>query len=198
MTQYLRTFLAIELPTSVKNKIIDHIQSYRELSRSSIKWVDPENLHITLKFMGEFDRSHVTNLHDLLIDRLKGVLVFKIHIDHMGAFPNLHTPKVIWLGIDHLENLRLIFRDIEDCIVRLGYKADDRPFSPHLTIGRIRRDLSSAEIKNIGQRLSNSDTSFQAEFPVESVVFFKSELTREGPLYSKLFEVHLGKSSSLC
>ena len=198
MTQYLRTFLAIELPDSIKKEILYYIQSYRDLAKSMIKWVNRENLHITLKFLGEFDQSHVQHLNFKLIDHLKSIPIFKIHIDRMGAFPNLHKPKVIWLGLDYPENFDQIYRHIEDSVVRLGYEADDKSFSPHLTLGRVRRDLSISEIKDIGQIMTSANLSFQAEFIAERVTFFQSELTREGPIYTKLFEVNLASSPSLC
>ncbi len=198
MTQYLRTFLAIELPDSTKKNIIDHIHHYRDLSKSMIRWVNRENLHITMKFLGKFDQTHVHRLKNLLTNSLKAIPVFKIHIDRMGAFPNLHTPKVVWMGFDYPENLDLIYRHIEDSIQTLGYEADDRPFSPHLTLGRVRRDLSHSEIKNTGQIMTSAELNFQSEFTAEKITFFQSELTREGPIYSKLFEINLVSNPSLC
>lgn len=198
MTQYLRTFLSIDLPESTKNEIISHIQRFKDLTQSKIRWVNRENLHITLKFLGKFDGSHIQPLDILLSDRLKTIPKFNIHIDRMGAFPNFHTPKITWLGFDYPENLSQIYKHIEDCVVKLGYEADDKPFLPHLTLGRVRRDLSNSEIKDIGQTMANVDLNIQAEFIAERVTLFKSDLTREGPIYSKLFEVKLASNPSLC
>lgn len=198
MTEYLRTFLAIDLPDPIRKEIIRHLLSNRDLAKSSIKWVDKENLHITLKFLGRFDRSHVEPLNNLLTDHLITLPIFKMHFDRMGAFPNLHLPKVIWLGFGYPEILSRIYKQIEDSVEKLGYAADDRPFSPHLTLGRVRRDLPSGEIKNIGQILTSAKLNFQAEFIAERITFFQSELTREGPKYAKLFEVNLAPNPSLC
>lgn len=198
MTQLLRSFLAIELPESNKEEIIDHIQRYRELTQSKIKWVTRENLHITLRFLGKFERSHVQQLNILLSSLLKTIPAFNLHIDRMGAFPNNHTPKVIWLGFDYPENLGQVYKHIEDCVVKLGYDPDDRPFSPHLTLGRVRRDLPNIEIRNIGQIIAGAGLNFQSEFIAERVTLFQSELTRDGPIYLRLFDVNLGANPSLC
>jgi 2'-5' RNA ligase len=198
MTQVLRTFLAIELPDSTKNKIFDFIQPHRDLTKSLIRWVNWENLHITLKFLGEFDQTHVHQLNNLLTNCLNVIPVFKIHFDRIGAFPNLQKPKVVWLGFDYPENLHLIYRHIEENILKLGYEGDDRPFSPHLTLGRVRRYLSKSEIKNVGQIMSSVEFNFQSEFMVEKITFFQSDLTREGPIYTKLFETNLVSNPSLC
>ncbi|MBM3137602.1 MAG: RNA 2',3'-cyclic phosphodiesterase [Chloroflexi bacterium] len=198
MTQRLRTFLAIELPDSTKGNINDHIQTLRSFTKSSIKWVAQDNLHITMKFLGEFDPSHINKLHNLLTHTINSIPVFKIHIDRMGAFPNLRAPKVIWLGFNMSDNLRKIYRCIEESVVNLGYDADDRPFSPHLTIGRIRRDLPGDEIRNIGEAMSIGNFNLQSTFLVERVVFFQSELKKEGPIYSKLFEIFLDTKLPLC
>jgi 2'-5' RNA ligase len=198
MPQELRTFLAIDLPDPIKEKIIGHLQTFRDLTKSSVKWVEKENLHITLKFLGKFGQSHIDHLNTSLTDRLKTISIFKMHIDRMGAFPNLHLPKVIWLGFDNPDNLSQIYKHIEDSVVKLGYAADNRSFSPHLTLGRVRRDLPGGEIKSVGQILASAELNFQAEFTAERITFFQSELSREGPIYAKLFEVNLTPNPSLC
>ncbi len=193
MPQSIRSFLAIDLPKSNKEEILEIIERYQKLTKSGIKWVSRENLHITIKFLGEFDPDHTPNLKDCIQANLQKIPKFDLRIDRLGAFPNSSKPKEIWLGFTCPPNLIQIHQYIEDCITQLGYEKDDRSFSPHLTIGRIRRDVSYSGIKEIGQVLSNIHFEFQTEFTAEKVTFFKSELSREGPKYTTLFEVSLSQ-----
>ncbi|HSL85812.1 MAG TPA: RNA 2',3'-cyclic phosphodiesterase [Bacteroidales bacterium] len=191
MTEFIRSFLAIELPQSNQEEVLDLIRFYRELTPSEIKWVGRENLHITLKFLGRFQKEHIKDLRVCLVSEVEKIPSFPIAIDRLGAFPIIQKPKVIWLGFDRPKDLNLIFSHIEDCVVSLGYEVDDRPFSPHLTLGRIRRDASNNVIKDISQILMNTKFDFRSVFCATKLTLFQSELTKKGPIYSRIFDLEL-------
>ena len=142
MPPFIRTFLAIDLPDPIKEEILEVIGKYRELTKSGIKWVNRENLHITLKFLGRFSTNHVSILEECLRSGLERISAFDLRIDQLGAFPNINRPKVIWMGFKRHANLDRVFAEIESCSQKLGYEKEDRPFFPHLTLGRISRNAS--------------------------------------------------------
>lgn len=191
MANTIRSFLAVEIPLSNKEKILKLINSFNEKSGSLIKWVSKDNLHITLKFIGELNTDHISTIQNSLTERLSSVPAFDIHINGLGVFPNSRKPRIFWLGFDQNKNLERIVLSIENCAVNLGYEADDKPFSPHLTIGRARRDISSGDLIAFTKNFQDHKLEVIPDFKVSYVTLFKSELTREGPLYSQLFRVSL-------
>lgn len=191
MANTIRSFLAVEIPLSNKEKILKLINSFNEKSGSLIKWVSKDNLHITLKFIGELNTDHISTIQNSLTERLSSVPAFDIHINGLGVFPNSRKPRIFWLGFDQNKNLERIVSSIENCAVNLGYEADDKPFSPHLTIGRARRDISSGDLIAFTKNFQDHKLEVIPDFKVNYVTLFKSELNREGPLYSQLFRVSL-------
>lgn len=191
MANTIRSFLAVEIPLSNKEKILKLINSFNEKSGSLIKWVSKDNLHITLKFIGELNTDHISTIQNSLTERLSSVPAFDMHINGLGVFPNSRKPRIFWLGFDQNKNLDRMVSIIENCAVNLGYEANDKPFSPHLTIGRARRDISSSDLISFTKNFQNHKLEVIPDFKVSHVTLFKSELTREGPLYSQLFRVSL-------
>ena len=191
MANTIRSFLAVEIPLSNKEKILKLINSFIEKSDSLIKWVSKDNLYITLKFIGELNTDHISTIQKSLTERLSSVPAFDMHINGLGVFPNSRKPRIFWLGFDQNKNLERIVSSIENCAVNLGYEANDKPFSPHLTIGRARRDISSGDLIAFTKNFQDHKLEVIPDFKVSHVTLFKSELTREGPLYSQLFRVSL-------
>lgn len=191
MANTIRSFLAVEIPLSNKEKILKLINSFNEKSDDLIKWVSKDNLHITLKFIGDLNIDHISTIQNSLAKQFSSVPAFDIHINGLGVFPNRSKPRIFWLGFDHNKNLERIVSIIENCAVNLGYKADDKPFSPHLTIGRVHRDISSGDLNAFTKNFQDHQLEVIPDFKVSHVTLFKSELTREGPLYNHLFRVSL-------
>ena len=125
MANTIRSFLAVEIPLSNKEKILKLINSFNEKSGSLIKWVSKDNLHITLKFIGELNTDHISTIQNSLTERLSSVPAFDININGLGVFPNSRKPRIFWLGFDQNKNLERIVSSIENCAVNLGYEADD-------------------------------------------------------------------------
>ena len=191
MAKTIRSFMAVEIPESNKVKILEFINRLKDTSGSFVKWVNEDNLHITLKFLGELNTDHISTIYSELTKRLCLIPSFNIQINRLGVFPNSRTPRIFWLGFDHNQNLDQIFSSIENCVVNLGYEADDKPFYPHLTIGRVRHVVSPGDIGEFTKNILNPKMGFSTCFQVNHVTLFKSELTRDGPIYTRLFQVSL-------
>lgn len=194
----IRCFLAINLPEKTKIQILDFSKRLNFSSDSWIKWVGSDNLHITLKFIPQFNSEDQILLKSCLESSLCSISNFTIEINKLGAFPNLTNPRVIWLGFCYTEELSIIFKESEKCFHRLGYPMDRKPFFPHLTIGRIKTYSSPNEFEKIRGLFTSSFSIFSIDSFTQGLSFFHSELTPKGPVYSSLFDIPLSSSSSLC
>lgn len=173
----MRTFLAVEVPKDIRRVVYDfgQIEAKRELP---VKWVALENLHITLKFLGEVDEKLRCDMMPVIKDICGKHRPFQVVLRGLGCFPNSRNPRVLWVGVDQGdEELCSLAADLEGSMVRLGFKAEKR-FHPHLTIGRVKKPCSVDHILV-------KDVITDA-FGVDSVVLFKSTLKPDGPVYDAL------------
>ncbi|UCG29525.1 MAG: RNA 2',3'-cyclic phosphodiesterase [candidate division WOR-3 bacterium] len=179
----MRTFIAVEVPQQVR-KIIDdfiHTEAKRELP---IKWVKFENLHITLKFLGEIDESKKTDITPSIESICGKQNPFTVKMGGLGCFPNPKNPRVIWVGVTQGGGELCTIADaLEKEIVQFGFKEEKR-FHPHLTIGRVKKRCG---VEDILAKTIHTDP-----FEVSSVVLFKSTLKPEGPVYDELGRFTIG------
>ncbi len=166
-------------------------QVQEELKRAAtgVKWVEPGNLHVTLKFLGETHESLVPEITEVMRRAVESQPPFRIHVKGVGAFPSVRRPRVIWLGISEgAEPLSTIAKRIEEELAEQGFEPEGRPFQPHVTLGRLRipRRIESltAELDLMGARECGGMTC-------ESIVLMRSELLRSGPIYTALETVTL-------
>src|SRR5690349_12066884 len=137
----LRTFIAIEIPEEIKKEIAGQTAGLRRLVGKSVRWVTPENIHLTLKFLGEISSSNIDLLAQTLKIEAGGHAAFDITVGNVGAFPSPRRARVLWIGLDAPPALSRLQHNIEAVTARLGYPADDKPFSAHLTVGRVREHI---------------------------------------------------------
>jgi 2'-5' RNA ligase len=180
MTQ-VRAFLAIEVPEELKLKINKVIRQFRKCD-ARIKYVELENLHLTLKFFGDIDTDGI----ELLSEKISSVVSefdgFKVNIRGCGAFPNENRIKVIWLGLENDELVRKLHNELDKEFVQLGFDKD-RKFSTHLTIGRMKSAKGKAEVKSTIEEFKDIEIG---EMNVDGIVLKKSTLTPQGPIYEDL------------
>ena len=188
----MRTFIAIEIPAELKKAIIQQSADLRRAANRSVRWVTPENIHLTLKFLGEISPANVELLTRALQTEAAQYTPFDISIGTLGAFPNARRPRVIWVGLDAPATLSRFQHGIEACTARLGYPPEDKPFSPHLTIGRVRDQVPADEMLALRAALENTPISTLGTFTVGSVQLFKSDLQPGGSIYTRLFSARLG------
>lgn len=174
----IRSFIAIEIPYDIRMNISNQVKL---LSKDdfSVRWVDKDNLHITLLFLGDVDYDFINKGIEILSTITKSQQKFKISLQNFGAFPSIKQPRIIWIGIkDGVNDLITLQSKIENNFVKIGYKSELKKYHPHLTIGRVKFRFTNQKI---------FETQYQSEnFVVESVSLFKSDLTPKGPIYSKI------------
>lgn len=190
----MRTFIAIEFPVEIIQKI-DNIISFLKAKTpaKAIKWVSADNLHLTLKFIGDYPDQKLEELIDILDHALKPFPVFDMIIQGMGMYPNEKNPRVIWFGISHDETILKIHKILDDSLQKVGVKPDRRDFDAHLTIARIRRRTGKAIIQEIGTILSNYTVDALGQVTVDGIILMKSDLTPQGPIYTPLHRVPLNR-----
>jgi 2'-5' RNA ligase len=181
----IRSFIAVEIPKEIRDGIGNVINDFRQ-SGFPIRWVAIENMHLTLIFLGEVEENFLNKVKEQLILAVKNAKLFEANLTGLGAFPSQRSPRVIWVGMDKGKNEAIDLQAmVEKPLVTIGYKPEDRKFHPHLTIGRVKGAVKEPakifETKYISRN-----------FPVKSIVLFKSTLRPQGPIYEKIQEFNFG------
>jgi 2'-5' RNA ligase len=188
----LRAFVAVEIPPEIRQAIENKTAPVRAaLNASIIRWVPSANLHLTLKFLGDISPANVEMLSQILSMEVSQHQAFEIAFEGLGAFPNSRRARVIWIGIQAPAGLEALHRGIDSASVTLGYPAEKRPFSPHLTIGRVKQNINSTGMKKIGAMLGETHIGSLGSTHVTAVHLFKSDLKPTGAVYTRLFSAPL-------
>ena len=190
----LRAFVACELSGPLQDAIQEATADLRErLGPDLVRWVPRRNIHLTLKFLGEVSSSRL----DLILRALRAEAsrheVFDMLVAGTGAFPNARRPRVLWVGLKAPPTLDLLQRDLDSATARLGYKSEEREFSPHLTIGYVRSGTSAAGQERIREALVRTQVGNLGSQHVDAVHLFKSDLQRTGAVHTKMLTAPLGK-----
>jgi 2'-5' RNA ligase len=185
----LRTFIAVQLIPEIKNLIAD-IQTGLKGLPCDVKWVNPEIAHLTLRFIGSVNSEAVDDIVLKIDNAVNGHHAFDLSTTKAGAFPDKKRPRVIWLGLnDPLNSAALITKDIDLALESAGIpKEDDRPFSPHITLGRVR---SPKNVKYLTNFLDKQPVYPSIKQTVNKIILFKSTLGCNGPTYEILKEFRL-------
>jgi 2'-5' RNA ligase len=184
----VRCFIAIELPGEIKAKL-GELTSVLRKTGADVKWVQESNHHLTLKFLGATDEELIPAIREALERNLSLLPPFYIKISGVGHFPGGRHPRVVWVGIGNSEALSALQRDIEAEMTKLGYPAEERPFSPHLTLGRVKSPRGTRELLG---RLEEFRQTEVGELEVKGVSLMKSELRPAGAEYSPLAQILFG------
>ncbi|RKX70865.1 RNA 2',3'-cyclic phosphodiesterase [candidate division WOR-3 bacterium] len=176
----MRSFIAIPIPEGVRRSVSSYIHKVRS-QLSGVKWVREENLHITLRFLGEIDEKLKEEVEAIIQEKSQPFKPFLCRLEGIGYFPSHRRARVIWIGIEEGgQELIRIFEALEPELNRLGFKRE-KPFHPHLTIGRVKspRPLDLPRFE-------------RESFTANRIVLYKSTLTPEGPIYEPIRSVKLG------
>jgi len=190
-SKFIRSFLAIPLSPDCRHKINALELKLKEIIPSGIRWVNVDNLHITLKFLGEFDLKHIPDFFNFLKTGFSQIGQFNLTFQNLGVFPNKFNPKVVWVGLAHPIELINIFQGIEGAAAKMGYPREKRIFSPHVTIGRVKNEMPDPAM--LDETIHKLKIEKICRCHVDKVVFLKSELTPGGPIYSELFQLSLNR-----
>jgi 2'-5' RNA ligase len=190
--QQIRSFIAIELPEEVKTGL-NRLQTELKLPRHNfVKWVAPEGIHVTLKFLGNISQEKVAEVTKVMEQASQGSIPFQLEISEVGAFPNLRQPRVLWLGIrGEIDKLVAWQQRIDSGLVPLGFAKETRPFTPHLTLARLREGVSPEDRRDFGELVMKTPVEVNFKVNVNSLNLMKSQLLPGGAVYSRLAEVKL-------
>ena len=187
----LRVFIAVEIPLPIRQAILDQTESLRAALGPLIRWVPLENMHLTLKFIGDVSPANVELLSQMLTAETMGCAPFRMQIGGLGSFPTSRRTRVIWVGIQAPAALASLQRGLESAAARLGYESETRPFSPHLTIGRVRQQVRASDQQQIRAALERTQVGDLGAAAVTAVHLFKSDLKPSGAEYTCLFSAQL-------
>lgn len=179
----MRSFIAVDLPEALLGTVTD-IQS--QITEGKIKFVEPENLHFTLKFLGEITEAKAEDVTKKLKDICSAFTPFSIFLKGAGVFPSLNYIKVIWIGVES-EEFYTLSTLVDSGMAKLGFR-QERNVVPHLTVGRVKAPGNKARLKEQVQAFKDTEVG---EMTVQSVKLKKSELTRKGPIYTDIEEIAL-------
>jgi 2'-5' RNA ligase len=186
----VRSFVAVELGPHVVESL-SRVQEELRDAGAKVKWVAKRNLHLTLKFLGDVEYEKVSEISRVITDAVADTRPFALRVHGIGTFPKgRKTPRVVWAGVEgDIETLEKIYARLNEELVGFGVPYEKRRFSPHATIGRVR---SSAGTQRLVEAIrSHEDTPF-GETEVSGLVFFMSELTSTGPIYTALAHIPFG------
>jgi len=184
----MRTFIAIELDETIRNELAQ-VQARLQYSGADVKWVEPGNIHLTLKFLGEVSEEKVKQASSILEAIARRFQPFEITVQGIGVFPKPDFPRVVWAGLTQgHEKTSDLAHAVEDSLENIGFQRESRPFSSHLTIGRVRSPKNKAVLK---EKILSTKIEKHLAQTIDSLTLFRSELTSTGPIYTKIFEAKL-------
>lgn len=162
-----------------------------------VRWVPVENIHLTLKFLGNVSTANLEILKDILGKVVSNHSECDISVGGIGAFPKPHNPRVIWVGMEVPQELVSLQHNIEIESARLGYSREYRPFSPHLTFGRVSRNASAQDVHAIAEVLENYKVGFLGATRLKTVYLYRSDLKTDGAVYTPIYSATLEEAVSI-
>ena len=185
----MRLFIALNIPEEEKDRINEAVAPLRD-ANLPIRWVEPENYHVTLKFLGDVQPERSDSIREALDEVAHKTEPFTLGVGGFGAFPTIRRPKVIWMGVDATPALRCLKQDVEWALTECGFDRETQAFHPHLTLGRADTEGGAGVFRGLDEMAAS--LSYHGEFDVGSVDLMRSKLSRSGPTYTLESESALG------
>ena len=183
----VRAFIAIDLPEILQERLRALDRKLRpQFEGLPLHWVPVENIHLTLKFLGDVSQDNLKSIAEVLQKECATAAPFEVHVEGLGLFPNAQRPRVIWVGVSGGEPMLTLQQSLEAGLAQLGYAPERRPFSPHLTLGRIQRKADARQKKQVADIIAQHDVGLLGTAVADEVALFKSELNPDGAVYTKL------------
>ncbi|MEM7007547.1 MAG: RNA 2',3'-cyclic phosphodiesterase [Thermodesulfobacteriota bacterium] len=178
----MRIFIAALLPESIRDQITSHINSIKA-DIKGVKWEKPEKLHLTLNFLGKIQEGKLEQITTMLDNLIDDHDPFQLHLTNFGAFPNLRNPRVLYIGLSENKHLSIFHSKLTKELSELGFEIEERKFTPHITIGRVKNKIRIDSCKDI----------IQTHFELNRITAIESELNPKGSIYTPLKTFNLGK-----
>jgi 2'-5' RNA ligase len=191
----VRAFIAVDLSPEVLGRL-EYLsgQLKGRMPGSAVRWVPARNIHLTLKFLGDVSVSNLDMLYKVLEVEASKIPEFEIRVAGLGAFPSTNRPRVIWVGIEAPAELSVLQRGIESETSRLGYTGEERGYSPHLTLGRVLRNVTAPELRQVSDALVEAKVGLLGVSLIKGVYLYRSELNPQGSIYTKLYSGELRRN----
>ncbi len=183
----MRSFIAIELPETIKKALAEFQQELGKCG-ADVRWVRSENIHLTLKFLGDIEEDKADIIAEKIKGTCKGQPGFKLSISGTGVFPNNRSPRVLWAGIELNDEINELQTGIEEAMASLGFKREKRRFSPHLTLGRFRSLRGKQAVLD---KMDSYTEKIFGLMDVKSVLLMRSDLGPGGAKYTEMAEAIL-------
>ena len=190
--EQVRSFIAIELSEEVKAGLSQLQSCLKSGTQTHVKWVDPNSIHLTLKFLGIIAVNKIGDITKAMEATVQGVPPFQLELKDLGVFPNLKRVQVAWVGLSgEIDKLKLLQQRVESNLAPLGFAPENRPFTPHLTLARLRESTSPQERQEFGQLFTSAKLEVTRPMKVDSLSLMRSQLAPGGAIYSQLSSVGL-------
>lgn len=187
----IRAFIAIEIPAEIQKKI-DELQNNLKGIGGRVSWTKPGNIHLTLKFLGDTDEDIIDEIAAELQQTVQNIAGFNISVKGTGVFPNFKRPRVIWIGAkSEGDQLQELAAQVQDCMENFGFEKENRRFSAHLTLGRV-KDTKGIEI--VMEQLKSFENFEVGSFATKEFYLIKSEVHPAGAIYTSLRKIMFEKS----
>ena len=188
----MRLFLAIPIDKQILDALAEVVEKLQG-SRGPVRWVRPEGMHLTLKFLGDTEPDRIESLVQAITSGTRDIMPFPITVTGAGAYPNLRRPRVLWAGVvENSGTLKRLARNIEEEAEKLGWERESRTFSPHITIGRVKGNMNIARLTAAMKEIKDA---YWGDQEVGELVLYSSELKPGGAVYEKVRVLNLGKGN---
>lgn len=184
----IRSFIAINLNNNIKKGLIKIEDSLRNIFKySKINWVKEENLHITLRFLGEIEEEDIEKIENTLYPLFSKYDSLNLNFHNFGIFPGIKHPRVLWIGSDYEPSFQKLYKEFNMVIEKLGFP-EDKPFLPHITLGRIKY-MHKRDLNGLKEFINTFSISYKEK--VEKIDLMRSVLTSKGPIYTVIRSFYL-------
>jgi len=191
----VRSFIAIELPEELKLGLSKLQAGLKTDDKPWIKWIDTNGIHLTLKFLGNIQVDRIGEITQAMTEAAQGFYPFHLEVRELGVFPDWKRVQVVWVGLGReVDKLGQLQQLIESKLACLGFAPESRPFRPHLTLARVRNHASPDERQGLGKLIASTKFETAYSMKVDAISLMRSQLTREGAIYSRISSVGLKKN----
>jgi len=189
----IRSFIAIELPQGLKAELAK-LQVKLKIERPRVKWVSPDGIHLTLKFLGDIEPAAADRISQAMTEAVNGIEPFELHVAQLGVFPSPRQVQVVWVGLDgQLDTLDRLYKQLENSMAKAGFPTEKRGFKPHLTLARVGDEATPDERKGFGDFIAAHNAEIDYSVKADGLSLMKSVLTPRGAIYTRLKLIEFGK-----
>jgi 2'-5' RNA ligase len=184
----MRCFVAFDLPAELRARLADVLAGLDSVTpEGAVRWVRPQSIHLTLKFLGEITPDAIPGLVGALQSAAERSQPFTFSVGGLGCFPNPARARVVWIGIrEDSGAMHKLYEDVETSLAGLGFRREDRPFSPHLTLGRVRREAGTGAARRVGEAVQRVPAPALGEVSTGPLILFRSDLRPTGAVYTRV------------